>query len=35
MTADLLREVFSVEASILTDPRSGTPVIVSHRTVQG
>ena len=34
VTADLLREVFSVEASILTDPVNGTPVIVPHRTVQ-
>jgi iron complex transport system ATP-binding protein len=34
VTADLLRDVFNVEASILADPRSGTPVIVSHRTVQ-
>ncbi|GAB2500977.1 ABC transporter ATP-binding protein [Promicromonospora xylanilytica] len=34
VTTELLREVFSVEASILTDPIGGTPVIVSHRTVQ-
>lgn len=34
VTADLLRDVFSVEASILTDPLDGAPVIVSHRTVQ-
>jgi iron complex transport system ATP-binding protein len=35
VTPELLREVFSVEATILADPRTGTPVIVPHRTVQG
>jgi len=33
VTADLLREVFSVEASILTDPVTGAPVISPHRTI--
>ncbi|WP_306368941.1 ABC transporter ATP-binding protein [Nocardiopsis sp. CC223A] len=33
VTEELLREVFSVEASVLTDPRTGAPVIVPHRTV--
>ncbi|MFJ3403990.1 ABC transporter ATP-binding protein [Promicromonospora sp. NPDC090134] len=35
VTPELLREVFSVEATILSDPRTGTPVIVPHHTVQG
>ncbi|MEU3017687.1 ABC transporter ATP-binding protein [Nocardiopsis sp. NPDC007018] len=34
VTEDLLREVFSVEAAVLTDPVSGTPVIVPQRTVR-
>ena len=33
VTARLLRQVFSVEASVLTDPVSGTPVVLPHRTV--
>ncbi|MET9779626.1 ABC transporter ATP-binding protein [Nocardiopsis alba] len=34
VTEELLREVFSVEATVLTDPVSGTPVIVPQRTVR-
>ena len=30
-----LRDVFDVEASILADPLSGTPVLVSRRMAQG
>lgn len=33
ITTDLLREVFNIEATIVTDPMSGAPVVLPHRTV--
>lgn len=33
VTPELLREAFSVEASIVRDPISGAPVILPHRTI--
>jgi len=33
LTPDLLRDVFRVEASVVTDPRSGRPVFLPHRPV--
>ena len=30
MTAEVLREVFSVEANIVTDARSGVPLCIPH-----
>jgi iron complex transport system ATP-binding protein len=33
ITTDLLREVFNIEATIVADPVSGTPVVLPHRTV--
>src|SRR5690606_36296584 len=34
ITPELLREVFNVEADVVTDPRTGAPVILPQRVVR-
>ncbi|HEY8599575.1 MAG TPA: ABC transporter ATP-binding protein, partial [Thermomicrobiales bacterium] len=33
ITADLLREVFAIEASIVTDPQTGLPLVLPIRAI--